>query len=237
MKQVDIIVSEWMGYCLLFEAMLDSVIWARDRYLVPGGLMVPSHATLRIAPFADSDFVQSHVSFWNNVYGFKMSPMLKTVENDALVRVIEPSTIVGNATTFLYLPLHTITTKELIFTKDFTLSLTEDISSLDGWAVWFDMFFLTSSDKELDNEATPESVKNQGIAAFTTGPDGPSTHWQQAVFLINQGQNPTALKKGQPISGQIEYKKKGDKSRCLDIGISWDISGAKSIQHQEWSLQ
>jgi len=35
---VDIIISEWMGYCLLYEAMLDSVIWARDRYLAPGGL-------------------------------------------------------------------------------------------------------------------------------------------------------------------------------------------------------
>ena len=37
-KQVDIIISEWMGYCLLYEAMLDSVIWARDHYLAPDGL-------------------------------------------------------------------------------------------------------------------------------------------------------------------------------------------------------
>ncbi len=46
---VDIIVSEWMGYCLLYEAMLPSVIWARDRYLKPNGLLVPSHASLWIA--------------------------------------------------------------------------------------------------------------------------------------------------------------------------------------------
>ena len=32
--QVDIIVSEWMGYFLLYESMLDTVLWARDRYLV-----------------------------------------------------------------------------------------------------------------------------------------------------------------------------------------------------------
>ena len=35
--QVDVIVSEWMGYFLLYESMLDSVIWARERYLAPGG--------------------------------------------------------------------------------------------------------------------------------------------------------------------------------------------------------
>lgn len=32
--KVDIIISEWMGYFLLYESMLDSVIYARDRYLV-----------------------------------------------------------------------------------------------------------------------------------------------------------------------------------------------------------
>ena len=29
--QIDCIVSEWMGYCLLYEAMFDSIIFARDK--------------------------------------------------------------------------------------------------------------------------------------------------------------------------------------------------------------
>jgi type I protein arginine methyltransferase len=33
-EKVDIIISEWMGYFLLYESMLDSVLWARDKYLV-----------------------------------------------------------------------------------------------------------------------------------------------------------------------------------------------------------
>ncbi|KAG9475892.1 hypothetical protein GDO78_003994, partial [Eleutherodactylus coqui] len=32
-EKVDIIISEWMGYFLLFESMLDSVIYAKDKYL------------------------------------------------------------------------------------------------------------------------------------------------------------------------------------------------------------
>ena len=40
--KVDVIVSEWMGYGLFYEAMVDSVLFARDKYLVDGGLMVPS---------------------------------------------------------------------------------------------------------------------------------------------------------------------------------------------------
>ena len=33
-EKVDVIVSEWMGYCLFYESMLDTVIFARDKWLV-----------------------------------------------------------------------------------------------------------------------------------------------------------------------------------------------------------
>lgn len=49
-EQVDVIVSEWMGYFLLRESMLDSVLIARDRHLKPSGSLFPSHATLFLAP-------------------------------------------------------------------------------------------------------------------------------------------------------------------------------------------
>lgn len=49
-EKVDIIVSEWMGFYLLHEAMLDSVILARDKFLKPGGLVFPESATLYSAP-------------------------------------------------------------------------------------------------------------------------------------------------------------------------------------------
>ena len=48
-EKVDVIVSEWMGYFLLYEAMLDSVIFARDKWLKPGGKMFPDKATLYLA--------------------------------------------------------------------------------------------------------------------------------------------------------------------------------------------
>ncbi|CDJ46743.1 hypothetical protein, conserved [Eimeria brunetti] len=42
----DVIVSEWMGYCLLFECMLFSVLHARDKYLKPDGMLVPNKALI-----------------------------------------------------------------------------------------------------------------------------------------------------------------------------------------------
>ena len=54
--QVDIIVSEWMGYFLLYESMLDTVLYARDKYLAPGGLIFPDKATLFLAGIEDGEY-------------------------------------------------------------------------------------------------------------------------------------------------------------------------------------
>lgn len=45
-NSVDVLVSEWMGYCLLYESMLSSVLYARDRWLKPDGAILPDTATL-----------------------------------------------------------------------------------------------------------------------------------------------------------------------------------------------
>ena len=37
-QKVDVIISEWMGYFLFFESMLDSVLFARDKWLAPDGV-------------------------------------------------------------------------------------------------------------------------------------------------------------------------------------------------------
>ncbi|KAJ5683773.1 Ribosomal protein arginine N-methyltransferase rmt3 [Penicillium maclennaniae] len=234
-EKVDIIISEWMGYALLFEAMFDSVIYARDRYLAPDGLMVPSHATLRIAPYADPDFIASHISFWDNVYGFKMNPMKLNIYEEALVRCTESTSMAGDSAVFLPLPLHTITVDELTFVKEFQVTINQDIDALDGWAIWFDIFFMPSRDTIVPDNAIPSEMQKKGIVAFTTGPDGTQTHWMQTVCLIDHGKHtPKPLKKGQVLTGKIGYEKKEKGSRLLNLDIEWQDENTKSAQH--WSL-
>ena len=55
-EKVDIIVSEWMGFYLLHESMLDSVLTARDMHLKEDGLMLPSHAQIYAAPCSLSQY-------------------------------------------------------------------------------------------------------------------------------------------------------------------------------------
>ena len=54
--KVDIILSEWMGYFLLYESMLDTVLYARDKYLATGGLIFPDKATIFMAGIEDGEY-------------------------------------------------------------------------------------------------------------------------------------------------------------------------------------
>ena len=35
-----------MGYCLLYETMLPTVLYARDKWLAPDGILMPDKASL-----------------------------------------------------------------------------------------------------------------------------------------------------------------------------------------------
>jgi type I protein arginine methyltransferase len=61
-EKVDIIVSEWMGYFLLYESMLETVLFARDRYLAPGGKIFPDKATIFMAGIEDGDYKEEKIN-------------------------------------------------------------------------------------------------------------------------------------------------------------------------------
>jgi len=65
-EKVDIIISEFMGYCLLYESMLATVVVARDRWLAPGGFMMPDQCDLYIYGIHDPDQKEKIILWWKN---------------------------------------------------------------------------------------------------------------------------------------------------------------------------
>ena len=59
--KIDIIISEWMGYFLLYESMLDTVLYARDKFLVKDGLIFPDKATIFVAGIEDGDYKEEKI--------------------------------------------------------------------------------------------------------------------------------------------------------------------------------
>jgi type I protein arginine methyltransferase len=84
-EKVDIIISEWMGYFLLYESMLDCVLYARDKWLAPGGLLFPDRAVLYVASIEDGEYMAEKMNFWDNLYGVSMKCIKNWVMKEPLV--------------------------------------------------------------------------------------------------------------------------------------------------------
>lgn len=57
-----------MGFYLVHEGMLDSLLYARDNFLQENGLLFPSVAKLYASPCQ----LRSMYEFWDNIHGVSM---------------------------------------------------------------------------------------------------------------------------------------------------------------------
>ncbi|KAI3990041.1 hypothetical protein MKX01_013527 [Papaver californicum] len=189
---VDVLLSEWMGYCLLYETMLTSVLYARDRWLKPGGAILPDTATIFVAGFGKSG---TSIPFWENVYGFNMSCISKEVVEDAsenpIVDVLDSRDIVTQSAVLQAFDLATMKPEEMDFTSSFELEPKSDLSVTDintksiwcyGVILWFETAFSSRLCKEMPT-------------VLSTSPYTPSTHWSQTIFTFRE---PIALALAKP---------------------------------------
>lgn len=206
--EVDVIVSEWMGYCLLYESMLLSVLTARDKYLRPGGLMLPSRCSMVIQGVSD---VERRLSWWSDVYGLDMSPLRAAVMSEPAVESVYQEAILTDAFIFKDFDLYTVKARDLDFEADFVLDVqASQIEPLPlcGLVVSFDTFF--------------ENLLGQQVVSFSTRPESNDTHWHQTLFWLSGAPN-EVLTEGDTIKGNIGFRRTSTNHREYDVHISWEV--------------
>ncbi|KAG5982676.1 type I protein arginine N-methyltransferase Rmt1 [Claviceps digitariae] len=201
--KVDIIISEWMGYFLLYESMLDTVLYARDKYLEKDGLIFPDKATIFFAGIEDGDYKEEKIGFWDNVYGFDYTPLKETALSEPLVDTVDLKTVVTDPTPVLTLDLYTCTVADLTFATPFKISIKRD-DFIHALVSWFDIDF-TACHKPI---------------RFSTGPHTKYTHWKQTVFYFK---DVLTVQAGEEISCHLEVKPNAKNRRDLDIDIKYDF--------------
>ncbi|XP_073116900.1 probable protein arginine N-methyltransferase 6.2 isoform X2 [Elaeis guineensis] len=247
-ENVDVIISEWMGYMLLYETMLPSIIFARDKWLKPGGLILPSHATLYMAPVTHTARYSESIDFWRDVYGIKMSAMLPLAKQSAFE---EPciETITGeNILTWplvqvMEVDCYTIIVQELeSVTAKYRFSSMLN-APLHGFAFWFDVEFngpaispsnnhlqfpsgsLSSDQHSQSSSQSKKRVKSDETIVLSTAPEDAPTHWQQTLLYLYE---PIELKQDQIIEGSVTLTQSKENARFLNIHLEY----SRSIFHK-----
>merc|ERR1712110_862352 len=118
-EKVDIIISEWMGYCLFYETMLKTVLYARDKWLAPTGLIFPDRATLYVCAIEDRQYKDQKINWWEDVYGFDMSCIKKVALQEPLVDVVDRNQVVSNSCLLSEVDLQTCTLEDIPFASAF----------------------------------------------------------------------------------------------------------------------
>ncbi|MGZ4257439.1 MAG: 50S ribosomal protein L11 methyltransferase [Gaiellaceae bacterium] len=81
-ERVDVIVSEWLGGFGIDEGMLVPVIAARDRWLKPGGVMIP-HSVTAWAALAHDHYLGETMEFLgDNPYGLRLERLVEMTVNE-----------------------------------------------------------------------------------------------------------------------------------------------------------
>jgi len=214
----DVIVSEWMGYCLLFEGMLDTVLAVRDKLLRPSGIMVPATAHIDLCLVQHEKLWHDYLGFWDNVYGFKMNSLRTRARREARINLISAKEVASPLQRVISWDLKNCSVSDLTFRRPVRLT-----SSVAG--------FVHGVTASFDCDMIRDEAVECPIV-LSTSPFAQATHWKQATFLFDE---PLKVTPGQCVSGFIQIKRQLRNDRELEVKLDLACDG-KTICSQKYSV-
>jgi protein arginine N-methyltransferase 1 len=216
-EKVDIIVSEWMGYLLLFEGMFDSVLWARDKYLAPGGMLFPDRAVIKLAGLDDLKFNADKRQLYRNQFQCNLSRMNEFVLLEPLVDICNSDAIMTNESIIADIDLMTCTLEDLDFFAGYHLKVNKK-GFISGFVSWFDVYF---------------SYGKHPII-LSTSPFEEDTHWKQGIMYLKTD---LPVEEDDEIKGSVIFSKCKVNFRDLDIKLSYKLKNKHvDIQNKQFYI-
>ncbi|XP_054888240.1 protein arginine N-methyltransferase 2 [Poeciliopsis prolifica] len=212
-EQVDILVSEWMGNCLLFEFMVESVLLARDRWLRDGGVMWPSSAALALVPCQADSYYTEKMAFWERPYGLDFTPLQPLAQQEFFTKpkfshLIDPEDCLSAPSDVICLNMYTVQVRDLEEMKGEFQFCVKKPGIFHGFTAWFTVQF--------------ESLEMGGATVeLNTGPNADPTHWKQTLFMLDR---PIQVYAGDSIHGNIVLRRNPVWRRHMTVTLHWNIN-------------
>eukprot|EP00466_Bigelowiella_natans_P004648 jgi/Bigna1/38618/e_gw1.27.106.1 len=217
--KVDVIVSEWMGTFLIAEAMLESVIIARNRFLRKDGLMMPSYAQLQVAPATDPTYWDEKVNFWRSVHEVDMSPLIEMAKDEFFRRpcqrrVLKPEQLLAAPMTVWRMDMYEVQIADLnSHASRFAFAILK-AGMLHCIGAWFDVAFMAQRSHE-------------SSTWLSTSPHHPATHWKHALLFFKE---PHTVQVGDKVTGLLKITRNQSFRRHFHIELTASLHRKKQKQ-------
>lgn len=207
-ERADVLVSEWMGFGLLHENMLESVLSARDRLLRPGGIMLPRAAEMWAAPASLEAVRAERVGFWSDVYGFDFSPCaplaVAAATRESLVRLVPPGEVLAEPQLLARFDLASVAAADLkVVYRDLGFEASR-AGTLGGLCLWFAV--------EFEGQAA-----GRPPVVLSTAPSAPPTHWKQTSVMLPEPLRVEAA--GDPVRFAVTVAADPENERMYDFSV------------------
>jgi len=233
LPKADVVISEWMGYCCLYEGMLDTVLEVRDKVMKHGGHMMPGTAGLDFFAVSSESLWHTHRGFWDNVYGFKMKSLKARAQKESKVLEIKSSEVVSPMERLIEWNLNTCTKEDLSFSKPLYLESNID-GELHGIGCSFDCDMVKIADNETTNPylaqlmgvsvEKSENAQETFVNVLSTSPYSTLTHWKQTFFMFEE---PVKVTCGSAIEGTVKISRRRTNDRELEVFLKLECNGAE----------
>ncbi len=186
-EPVDVIVSVFTGNFLLEEDLLPSLFYARDKYLKPGGVLVPQRAVMEAVPICAPQLHQEEIGMWSEAYmGIDFSAAQSYVSHSVYYykEALSKTQYLAEPISLLALDFyHSHSTNCQV---EVTYTITQS-GLCHGWAGWFKM--------------------QLGEKWLSTAPHEPQMHWSAAFLPLDP---PIALIAGEQVNFRLQRPPFGD---------------------------
>jgi len=199
-EKVDVIISEWMGYALLFEGMVKSVLIARDTWLKPNGALIPRRARLYACAVEDFEIEAKRFAWWDSVYGFDMSALGTHCRTEPLVDFVDPHAVCTNSVKLLELDIHKMSEDDLSQSTKVKLRA-ERTETVHAILLWFDV--------DLTDEF-----------ALSTSPFEDGTHWKQTLLYLPK---PIEVRRNDTLFLEFSVAHVPDRPRSIDMVLRVEV--------------
>ena len=180
-EKVDVITSELIGFFGLEENLLHFKIDARERFLKPGGRLVPAWLELCLVPVESEVIWRKHIGLWNrDYYGFDFSPVRHyAVSQRYLTDCTNKVDRLAAPCTISHIDFYEIKRIPFVFNAEVTITKNGNLHGLMGY---------------FRSGLSPNVV-------LSTSLEEPVTHWKQTFFPL---EDVIPVEKGDELSCKIK---------------------------------